>query len=305
MREQHRNHSAYDQWRPLGARLDRCARGGRAMNALLEVRDLTVSYPSRERKILAADRVSFDVNRGETVGLVGQSGCGKSTTLKALLGLVTAPGRVEGGKVRWRQHDELLSLSRASLRKVCGAQIAMIFQDPLESLDPLFSIGSQLREVLRVRGGLSRTAAHSEAVRLLERVHIPAAPTRLRDYPHQLSGGMRQRVTIALAIARSPALLLADEPTTALDLTIQDQILSLLAELQEDLGMAILLVSHDLDIVAQYADRVLAMEGGRVVDGGDLVERVRVADGGGATDGRGLTEHRRTIDGKWVVQAGA
>jgi ABC-type glutathione transport system ATPase component len=241
------------------------------MSPLLRVRDLTVSYPSLGRTVPAVDHVSFQVNRGETVGLVGESGCGKSTTLKALLGLVAQPVRVEAGEARWRERDDLLRMPRAHLRRLCGAQIAMIFQDPLESLDPLFSVGSQLREVLRVRGGLSRAAAHRESIRLLERVHIPAAERRLKDYPHQLSGGMRQRVTIALAIACSPELLLADEPTTALDLTIQDQILSLLAELQDDLGMAILLVSHDLDIVAQYADRVLAMEGGRVVDGGGMV----------------------------------
>ncbi len=237
------------------------------MSTLLEVRDLTVSYPSRERRALAVDRVSFNVSCGETVGLVGPSGCGKSTTLKALLGLVSAPGRVEAGEARWRERDDLLQMPRARLRRLCGTQITMIFQDPLESLDPLFSIGSQLREVLRLRRGLSRAAARREAVRLLERVHIPAAQRRLGDYPHQLSGGMRQRVTIALAIACSPMLLLADEPTTALDLTIQDQILSLLVELQDDLDMAIVLVSHDLDIIAQYADRVLAIEGGRMIDG--------------------------------------
>jgi peptide/nickel transport system ATP-binding protein len=254
------------------------------MSTLLRVRDLTVSYPAATGRADVVDHVAFEVSAGETVGLLGESGCGKSTTLKALLGLIAAPGRVEAGKVLWREHDELLSLPRASLRKVCGAQIAMIFQDPLESLDPLFSIGSQLQEVLRVRGGLSRAAARREAVRLLERVHIAAAERRLRDYPHQLSGGMHQRVTIALAIACSPALLLADEPTTALDLTIQDQILSLLAELQDDLGMAIVLVSHDQDVVAQYADRVLTMEGGRVLDGSRAVEAGRAADAEGVVN---------------------
>jgi len=238
------------------------------VSALLDVRDLTVSYPAHGRRVPAVDHVSFQVNRGETVGLVGESGCGKSTTLKALLGLVVAPGRIEAGEARWREQGDLLRMARAGLREVCGAQIAMVFQDPSESLDPLFSIGDQLREVLRLRGGLSKATARGEAVRLLERVHMPAAERRLKDYPHQLSGGMRQRVTIALAIARSPALLLADEPTTALDVTIQDQVLSLLAELQDDLGMAIVLVSHDLDVIAQYADRVLAMEGGRVVQVG-------------------------------------
>lgn len=235
------------------------------MSVLLDVRDLTVSYPTSGGRANVIEHIAFTVSGSETVGLLGESGCGKSTTLKALLGLIAAPGRVEAGEARWRERDDLLRIPRVDLRRLCGTQIAMIFQDPLESLDPLFSIGSQLREVLRLRGDLSRAAARREAVRLLERVHISAAEQRLKDYPHQLSGGMRQRVTIALAIACSPALLIADEPTTALDLTIQDQILSLLAELQDDLGMAIVLVSHDLDVVAQYADRVLAMEGGRVV----------------------------------------
>jgi ABC-type glutathione transport system ATPase component len=232
---------------------------------LLRVQDLTVSFPAASGRTLAVDHVSFDVHAGETLGVVGESGCGKSTTLKALLGLLPSPARIEGGRAHWRGRGDLLRMPRRGLREVRGREIAMIFQDPLESLDPLFSIGDQLREVLCACGGISKAAARREAPELLERVHISAAARRLGDYPHQLSGGMRQRVTIALAIACSPELLLADEPTTALDVTIQDQILSLLAELQDDLGMAIALVSHDMDVVAQYADRVLAMEGGRVV----------------------------------------
>jgi ABC-type glutathione transport system ATPase component len=242
------------------------------MTALLAVRDLTVSFPEHGGRMPAVDRVSFEVHAGETLGVVGESGCGKSTTLKALLGLVASPGRVEAGVARWRDREDLLDMPRSELRDVRGRGIAMVFQDPLESLDPLFSIGDQLREVLHLRGELSRASARREAVRLLERVHLPGAATRLGDYPHQLSGGMRQRVTIALAIARSPALLLADEPTTALDVTIQDQILSLLAELQEDLGMAIVLVSHDLDVIAQYADRVLVMCAGRILEQGSASE---------------------------------
>jgi peptide/nickel transport system ATP-binding protein len=238
------------------------------VSALLSVRDLTVSYAAPGERIVAVEGVSFEIHRGETLGVVGESGCGKSTLLKALLGLVGPPGRVEEGKACWKGREELLGMSPSALRGVRGAEIAMVFQDPLESLDPLFSIGDQLREVLRLRRGFSRAGARREALRLLERVHIPAAERRLADHPHQLSGGMRQRVTIALAIARSPALLLADEPTTALDVTIQDQILSLLAELQEDLGMAVVLVSHDLDVIAQYADRVLVMRAGRVLEEG-------------------------------------
>jgi ABC-type glutathione transport system ATPase component len=212
--------------------------------------------------------VSFEVHRGETLGVVGESGCGKSTLLKALLGLLSAPGRVLEGEARWRGREDLLGMSRAALRAVRGGEIAMVFQDPLESLDPLFSIGDQLQETLRLRAGFSRARARREAVRLLQRVHIADAERRLGARPHQLSGGMRQRVTIALAIARSPALLLADEPTTALDVTIQDQILSLLAELQDELGMAIVLVSHDLDVIGQYSDRVLVMRAGRVLEEG-------------------------------------
>ncbi len=232
---------------------------------LLRVQDLTVSFPAASGRTLAVDHVSFEVRAGETLGVVGESGCGKSTMLKALLGLLPSPARIEGGTAHWQARGDLLQMPRPGLRAVRGREIAMIFQDPLESLDPLFSIGNQLREVLRVCGGNSKDAARRKALELLERVHMPAAAKRLEDYPHQLSGGMRQRVTIALAIACSPALLLADEPTTALDVTIQDQILSLLAELQNDLGMAIALVSHDLDVVAQYADRVLSMQDGRVV----------------------------------------
>jgi peptide/nickel transport system ATP-binding protein len=250
----------------------KAAADSRDAQALLGVQDLTVSFPLRAGRALAVDRVCFDVHRGETIGIVGESGCGKSTTLKALLGLVASPGRIERGRALWRDGGDLLQMQRAGLREVRGREIAMIFQDPLESLDPVFSIGDQLREVLRARGGFSKTAARREALRLLERVHIPAAETRLGAYPHQLSGGMRQRVTIALAIACSPALLLADEPTAALDVTIQDQILSLLAELQDELGMAIVLVSHDLGVIAQCADRVLVMYAGQVVEVGTVSE---------------------------------
>jgi peptide/nickel transport system ATP-binding protein/oligopeptide transport system ATP-binding protein len=239
---------------------------------LLRVRDLTVSYPVPAGRSIAVDRVCFDIRRGETIGVVGESGCGKSTTLKALLGLVGSPGRVDAGQALWGGDRDLLRMPRSRLRELRGREIAMIFQDPLESLDPVFSVGDQLREVLHSRGGFSKAAARREALHLLERVHIPAAGRRIADYPHQLSGGMRQRVTIALAIAGSPALLLADEPTTALDVTIQDQILSLLAELQDELGMAIVLVSHDLGVIAQYSDRVLVMHAGQVVEVGTASE---------------------------------
>jgi ABC-type dipeptide/oligopeptide/nickel transport system ATPase component len=241
-------------------------------DALLRVRDLTVAFPPYEGVARAVDGVSFDVHDGETLGILGESGCGKSVTLKAMLGLVPAPGRVLRGAAVWRGTADLLRMSNRDLRRIRGRQIAMVFQDPSESLDPIFSIGDQLREVLQQREGCSRASARVQAVGLLERVHIPAAARRLGDYSHQLSGGIRQRVTLALAIAGSPALLLADEPTTALDVTIQDQILSLLAELQQELGMAIVLVSHDLDVISQCADRVLVMRAGRIVEAGTVSE---------------------------------
>jgi ABC-type glutathione transport system ATPase component len=236
-------------------------------SAILRVRGLSVSYAGAGERVRAVQDVCFDVRRGETIGVVGESGCGKSTMLRALLGLVRAPGRVDGGEVHWHTCGDLLGMSRARLRGVRGREIALVFQDPLASLDPLFSIGDQLIEALRAGGRSTKKAqARLEAVRLLERVHLPAPARRLGHYPHQLSGGMCQRVAIALALAGSPALLLADEPTSALDVTIQDQILSLLAELQEDLGMAILLVSHDPDVIAQCSDRVLRMHAGRMLE---------------------------------------
>jgi ABC-type dipeptide/oligopeptide/nickel transport system ATPase component len=239
---------------------------------LLRVHDLTVAFPAPEGDLLAVDGISFDVRAGETLGILGESGCGKTMSLRALLGLVPPPGRVLRGEALWQGETDLLRMGRGGWRQVRGREIAMVFQDPAESLDPVFSIGDQLVEVLRCHRALSRAAARREAVRLLARVHIPAAEQRLGEYSHQLSGGLRQRVTIALAIAGAPALLLADEPTTALDVTIQDQILSLLAELQEELGMALVLVSHDLGVIAQCADRVLVMHAGQVVEQGSVGE---------------------------------
>jgi oligopeptide/dipeptide ABC transporter ATP-binding protein len=244
---------------------------------LLRTLGLTIGFPTHYGYALAADRVEFGVDAGETLGIVGESGSGKSVSLRSLLGVVPVPGKVLGGTATWKGRDDLLSMTRPQLREVRGKQIAMIFQDPTDSLNPVYSIGDQLVEVLTKRAGRSRAEARLQAVRLLDRVGIPSATRRLRDYPHQLSGGMRQRVMIAMAIACNPLLLLADEPTTALDVTIQDQILSLLTDLQAEFGMALILVSHDLGVIGQVCDRVAVMYAGRIVEAGDVDQVLEAA----------------------------
>jgi peptide/nickel transport system ATP-binding protein len=241
--------------------------GGAAAEPLLEVEELTIGFPVGSRLLLAADRVSFSVARGQTLGLVGESGCGKSVTVRSLVGLVPWPGEVLEGSIRWRGR-ELLPGSRCAWGAVRGTEVGMIFQDPTASLNPVLSVGAQLVETLRMKARVPRRAAPARAEELLHRVGISAPRARLHSYPHQLSGGMRQRVMIALAIASGPALLLADEPTTALDLTIQDQILSLLAELQRETEMAMILVSHDLGVVAQNCDNIAVRYAGRIVERG-------------------------------------
>ncbi|MEN3284296.1 MAG: peptide/nickel transport system ATP-binding protein [Solirubrobacteraceae bacterium] len=246
---------------------------GASEQPLISIRGLAIGFPARDGTALAVHDVSFEAFAGQTLGIVGESGCGKSLSLRAPLGLVPAPGNVVRGEITWRNGIDLLSLDSTHMRAIRGREISMIFQDPLESLNPVFSIGSQLTEVLRTQAGLSRTAARARAIELLDRVGIPSAAARMRDFPHQLSGGMRQRVMIAIAIACEPQLLLADEPTTALDVTIQDQILTLLADLQRESGLSIMLVSHDLGVVAQLADRVAVMYAGHVMETGP-VDRV-------------------------------
>jgi oligopeptide/dipeptide ABC transporter ATP-binding protein len=232
---------------------------------LLEVRNLHTAFAGAQGSILAAAGVSFSLGEGETKGLVGESGSGKSVTLLSLLGLVPESGRVVEGEVLWGGRD-LLQLSAAELRTIRGREIAMIFQDPTSCLNPVYTVGEQIAETLRVKLGMGGRAARERATELLDHVGIPAAKTRLGSYPHELSGGMRQRVMIAIAISCRPRLLLADEPTTALDVTIQDQILALLAELQHEFGMAMVLVSHDLGVVAQNCDSVAVMYAGYVVE---------------------------------------
>jgi oligopeptide/dipeptide ABC transporter ATP-binding protein len=236
-----------------------------SMEPLLSVSDLTTVFPTGKGVAIASNGVSFELRAGETLGLVGESGSGKSVTCRSVLGLVPEPGRIVGGSVRF-QGKELVGLPERSLRALRGAQISMIFQDPMSSLNPVYTVGEQISEPLRLHRGMARRQAREEAVRLLQRVEIPSARERLHSYPHELSGGMRQRVMIAIAISCRPSLLLADEPTTALDVTIQDQILSLLLELQADEGMAILLVSHDLGVIANACDRVVVMYAGYVVE---------------------------------------
>jgi oligopeptide transport system ATP-binding protein len=232
---------------------------------LLAVEDLAIYFDTDAGLVRAVDGVSYDVRRGETVAIVGESGSGKSMTALAILGLVPAPGRVDRGAVRL-EGESLLGASPERLRQVRGDEVAMIFQEPMTSLNPVLRIGRQIAEVLEVHRGLDREAAEAEAVRLLALVGIAGAAERAREYPHQLSGGMRQRVMIAMALACDPKLLVADEPTTALDVTVQAQILELLRALQKRTGMAILLITHDLGVVAETADRVVVMYAGRVAE---------------------------------------
>ena len=231
---------------------------------LLEVRDLRVSFAGDEGELPAVRGVSLRLERGETLALVGESGCGKSVTALALMRLLEPNGRVSG-TLLFRGRD-LAELDDEGIRRIRGAEIGMIFQEPMTSLNPVFPIGDQIGEVLELHRGLGREAARRAAVDLIARVRIPDPARRAEQYPHELSGGMKQRVMIAMALACDPALLIADEPTTALDVTIQAQILELLRTLRQDAGMAILLITHDLGVVAQFADRVAVMYAGEIVE---------------------------------------
>ena len=236
---------------------------------LLEVRHLTVGFPTERGLALAARDVSFNVPQGSCLGLVGESGCGKSVTLRALINLVPKPGQALAGEVLWDGRN-LLTASSQEIIRIRGNDISMVFQDATVSLNPVIPVGDQISEVLRVKRHMGGHDSHVEAIRLLDRVGIPMPSRRMRDYPHQLSGGMCQRVMIAIAIACRPRLLLADEPTTALDVTIQDQILTLLDDLRGETGMAMILVSHDLGVVAERADRIAVMYAGRIVEEGPV-----------------------------------
>jgi len=242
---------------------------GTATPPLLTVDRLTVTVPGAAGPVPVVREASFTVGRGELLGLVGESGAGKSLTAYAILRLLPPGARAAGGRVLLEGRD-LLALPEAEMRAVRGRRIAMVFQEPMTALNPAFTVGFQVVEAVRAHRPLGRRGAREEAVALLDRVAIPDPRSRLGSYPHELSGGQRQRVVIAMALACRPDLLLADEPTTALDVTVQAQILDLLASLREELGLAVLLITHDLAVVAQRCERAVVMHGGRVVEEGPV-----------------------------------
>ena len=233
--------------------------------ALLEIENLSVEFPSRSSVLHAVEGVSLSLDAGDVLGIVGESGSGKSVTMMALMGLVPYPGRVTASKMRFDGHD-LLGLSTKERNRLTGKDVAMIFQEPTTSLNPCFSVGFQLAETLRVHLGMDSKAAKRRSIELLEQVGISDPETRLKAYPHQLSGGMNQRVMIAMAIACNPKLLIADEPTTALDVTIQAQILDLLRSLQRERGMALVLITHNMGVVSDMAQRVAVMYAGEIME---------------------------------------
>jgi oligopeptide transport system ATP-binding protein len=242
------------------------------MAALLQVKDLRTHFFTDEGVVRAVDGISYDVEEGETMGLVGESGCGKSVSALSILRLIPSPpGKIVGGEV-WFDGQDLLKVNEEEIRHVRGNRIAMIFQEPMTSLNPVLTIGRQITEALELHLKMNRNAADRRAVELLEMVGIPEAHTRLNDYPHQFSGGMRQRVMIAMALSCNPKLLLADEPTTALDVTIQAQILEIMARLSSEFKTAVIIITHNLGVVARYADRVNVMYAGKIVESGSARE---------------------------------
>jgi oligopeptide transport system ATP-binding protein len=233
---------------------------------LLEVEDLEVEFHTRDGVAHAVNKVSFSLNAGETLGILGESGCGKSVTAQAVMGILDSPpAKVTGGQVRYRGVD-LLQLDEKSRRHIRANKIAMIFQDALSSLNPVFTVGWQLGELYRQHAGASRKEAKAKAVELLDMVGIPAAADRVNDFPHQFSGGMRQRVMIAMALALQPDVIIADEPTTALDVTVQAQVMSLLADLQREMQLGLILITHDMGVVADVADKICVMYAGHAVE---------------------------------------
>jgi len=235
------------------------------VHPLLKVSNLRTSFFTDKGEIKAVDDVSFELQGGQTLALVGESGCGKSVTALSIMRLLSSPGRVVSGTIRFKGQD-LLALPEKAMREVRGKSIAMVFQEPMTSLNPVMRIGDQIGEVLQIHTDLTKQAIRQEVIGLLEKVRIASPEQRIDQYPHEMSGGMKQRVMIAMALACNPDLLIADEPTTALDVTIQAQILDLLADLQKDLGMAILLITHNLGVVAQFAQDVIVMYASQIAE---------------------------------------
>lgn len=240
------------------------------LNTLLEVRNLKTEFKTEDGHFLAVDDVSFKVEKGRTLGIVGESGCGKSVTSLSLMGLIQKPGRIAGGEILF-QGENLLKASESRLRALRGDKIAMIFQEPMTSLNPVFTCGDQIEESIRLhRSQLSKSETRAKAIEMLKKVGIPAPEKRYHEYPHQLSGGMRQRVMIAMAMSCDPQLLIADEPTTALDVTIQAQILDLMRKMQKDFDAGMILITHDLGVVAEMCDDVVVMYAGKIVEQGSV-----------------------------------
>jgi len=246
------------------------------MTPILRVENLSTHFFTRGGAVRAVDDVSFDVAEGETVGIVGESGCGKSATVLSIMKLIPSPpGRIVGGNIIFTPEQDEPSLNlrefkESQMQKVRGNLVSMVFQDPMTSLNPVLTIGWQLREPLQLHLGMTKKEATDRSIELLELVNIPSPQQRLNDYPHQFSGGMRQRVMIAMAIACNPKLLIADEPTTALDVTIQAQILELLQKLQEELNMSVVIITHDLGVVGEICDRVIVMYAGHIIESGSV-----------------------------------
>jgi peptide/nickel transport system ATP-binding protein len=245
-----------------------------ATTQLLSVRDLTVEFPTRRGTLRAVDSISFDVATGEVLGIVGESGAGKSLTGAAIIRLLEPPGRIAAGTVTL-QGERIDQLSAAAFRRIRGARIGMVFQDPLSSLNPLYTIGRQIVETIETHLSVTAAEARARAVALLTEVGIPAADQRLDAYPHEFSGGMRQRVVIALALAAEPELVIADEPTTALDVSVQAQVIAVLKRLTRDRGTAVILITHDMGVIAETADRVAVMYAGRIVEIGPVREVIQ------------------------------
>lgn len=239
---------------------------------ILQLNNLITEFDTDEGRVRAVDGVSFAVNAGETLGIVGESGCGKSVTAQSIMRLLPQPmGQIVGGEILFGGHD-LARLPLEQMRKIRGAEIGMVFQEPMTALNPVHTIGRQLAEVLLLHKNISKQQALRQSVEMLDKVGIPSPDIRMGEYPHQLSGGMRQRVVIAMALACQPKLLIADEPTTALDVTIQAQILELIADLQRDMGMAVILITHDLGVIAETSQNVVVMYAGKVAEQGTVYE---------------------------------